>query len=653
MGKKNTNPELVVAADIPLKPEQQAVQPIEPAMIQSVIGTEQVKIAQELLEEYKKGKANLEDRIVENEQWYKMRHWEQIRGKQGNTSTASDPEPASAWLFNSIANKHADAMDNFPEPNVLPREGSDKQDAEILSSILPVILERNEFEQTYSDAWWYKLKTGTAVYGVFWNNKLENGLGDIDIKQIDILNIFWEPGIKDIQKSPNVFVVNLVDTELLKQEYPQLANLAESGPAIDLTQYKYDDTVDTSKKSAVIDWYYKQTVEIDGINKDILHYCKFCNGVVLFATENPPLDGQQDFRLTGWYDHGMYPFEFDTLFVEEGTPCGFGYIDIMKDTQMYIDKLNQIVIKHAYDAQNNRFFSRDDVGINEGELLDPTKKVVHFTGQINDTNFRQFNINPIDGFIINHLNSKIDELKETSGNRDFSQGSTTSGVTAASAIAALQEAGSKLSRDMIKSSYRTFSRLNYLCIELIRQFYTEPRMFRVVLPNGQTDFMPYQNNNIAQQEQNVLGLGTMERKPIFDIRVTSQKSSPFSKVAQNELAKELYGAGFFNPQLTDQAAVALEMMDFEGKDMVMQKVTQNGTLMQLLQQLLPIAAMVDAQNGTNMTAVIAQKLGMPMPAQQNSSGVVDTNALGKAVQVSNANSSTKAHEKATNVASPK
>ena len=111
------------------------------------------------------------------------------------------PEPASGWLFNSVANKHADAMDNYPEPAVLPREEQDKADAEQLSKILPVILEYNDFEDTYSDSWWYKLKSGTAVYGVLWNPEKENGLGDIDVKKIDILNCFWEPGVQDIQDS--------------------------------------------------------------------------------------------------------------------------------------------------------------------------------------------------------------------------------------------------------------------------------------------------------------------------------------------------------------------------------------------------------------------------------------------------------------------
>lgn len=61
---------------------------------------------------------------------------------------------------------------------------------------------------------------GTAVYGVFWDSRKDNGLGDIEIRNIDLLNLFWEPGITDIQKSRNLFIVDLVDNGLLDSRVP-------------------------------------------------------------------------------------------------------------------------------------------------------------------------------------------------------------------------------------------------------------------------------------------------------------------------------------------------------------------------------------------------------------------------------------------------
>ena len=125
------------------------------------IGEEQVKAASQILQKYKQGKANLEQRIVDNEQWYKLRHWECMREKK-----TRQVQPTSAWLVNCILNKHADAMDNFPGPVVLPREQTDTAEAEMLSSIIPVILDQNEFEETYDNVQDYKLKQGTGVYSI-------------------------------------------------------------------------------------------------------------------------------------------------------------------------------------------------------------------------------------------------------------------------------------------------------------------------------------------------------------------------------------------------------------------------------------------------------------------------------------------------------
>lgn len=570
------------------------------------VGKEEVAKAEEILKKYKAGKANLEARIIDNEQWFKIRHWEQI----GGSKNPGDPEPASAWLLNCILNKHADAMDNYPEPNVLPREEGDKGDAELLSNVLPVVLEQCDFEQTYSDMWWYKLKAGTGVLGVFWSPRKNNGLGDIDIRSLDMLNLFWEPGITDIQKSRNIFHVDLVDREILEMKYPFLKGLLSS-PTMDIGKYVYDDTVDTTDKAVVVDWYYKSNVD----GKDVVHICKFCNGEVLYASEN------DENMVNGFYDHGKYPFVFDTLFPVAGTPAGFGYIDVCKSPQMYIDKLDQVIIKHAVMGARPRFFLRGDGAINENEYSDWTKDFIHYQGSSDPRE----SIIPVempdlsDAYLTARA-LKVDELKETSGNRDFSQGGTSSGVTAASAIAALQEAGSKLSRDMIKSSYRSFAEVCYLALELMRQFYREDRWFRVVGKQGEMRFMQFNGAQIAAQPQGQdFGIDMGMRVPVFDIKITSQKSSPFSTVVQNERAKELYGMGFFRPDLADQSLVALEMMDFEGIEAVREKVALNGTLLQQVQMLqgemMKMATIIDSLQGTTITQNMAQAF-----AQQGNAG---------------------------------
>lgn len=589
--------------------------------IKVVIGKDQVNKFNSTLDKYKQGKKNLEEKIIDNEQWYKLRHWESMR-----KSETQEIEPSSAWLVNCILNKHADAMDNFPLPNILPREEGDKAEAEMLSSIIPVILEHNDFEETYSDVSNYKLKTGAGCYGVFWDSSKLNGLGDISIQKIDLLNLFWEPGITDIQKSRYVYHVEIQDNEFLENKYPQTRGRlgSETGK---IAKYHHDDTIDTTNKSEVVDVYYKKLVN----GKTILHYCKYVNDIVLFATEN-----EEKYTKRGLYDHGLYPFVIDTLFKLEGTIAGFGYIDLGKDSQTYIDRGNQAIMMNFHANARPRHFIRKDGSINEAEYLDQNNPLVHVDGNLGQDSLLPIQANPLNSVYVQILNNKIDELKETTGNRDISSGGTTSGVTAASAIAAMQEAGSKLSRNNNKASYRAFRKVINLVIELIRQFYELPRCFRIMGSNGTERYVSYTNAGIQPQTQgNVMGVDMGYRLPAFDIEVTAQKQSPYSKMSQNELALQFYNAGFFNPQMSDQALACLDMMDFDRKHFIMQKIAQNGTMFQQIQmmqaQMLQMAQIIDQQNGTNMTQQLTQGFGMTETTAttgEASTNIENTEALG-------------------------
>lgn len=506
------------------------------------VTAETVREAYETLRKYKEGKVSVENRIIENEQWWKMR-------QNGGGDTAP-----SGWLFNSIVNKHADAMDNLPEVCCLPRERGDTDSARLMSQVLPVVLEENSFENTYSECWYDKLKSGTACYGVFWNTALDRGAGNVDIRRVDILNLFWEPGISDIQSSKNIFHVELCDNELLRMKYPALSESLGAQP-FDTSKYIYDDAVDTSDKSAVVDWYYKKYSD----RREVLHFCKFCNGVLLYASENDPV-----YEKRGFYDHGKYPFLFDKLYSVQGSPCGFGVIDMMKGTQAQIDALGTAIMNNARMAANRRFFVRADGSINEKEFADWRQPFVHYQGSGDpNSSIMPIEMPLLSGVYVSILNNKIEELKETSGNRDFSQGIAGKGVTAAAAIEALQEAGSKTSRDMIYASYRVFEGICSLVIKLIKQFYTVPRCFRIAGENGALSFIYCGSDDLLRKNGG---------EPVFDIKVKAGKKSAFSRASINELACQLYNMGIFSPEFSQQAQLCLSMMDFEGKDDILNKI---------------------------------------------------------------------------------
>ncbi len=560
------------------------------------IGAEQVRQAAEVLRKYRLGKQNLDRRIIDNEQFWKLRHWEQME-KSGEGGNPQDVRPASGWLVNCILSKHADAMDSYPEPTVLPREPGDRKEAEVLSRVLPVILKNNKFKRAYSQAWWNKLKSGCAVYGVFWDGGKLHGLGDIDIRSMDVLNLFWEPGVQDIQESEHFFSTELTPNRRLEEQYPELAGkLGRSGGQV--SRYLYDDQVDTSEQSLVVDWYY-HTVE-QGCR--VLQYCKFVGENVLYATENDP-----EMAGKGWYDHGQYPFVFDVLFPEEGTPCGYGYVDLCKSAQKQIDLMNQAILKNTLASATPRFFIRSDGAVNENEYADWTRPFVHTNGNLGADSIAPIRVPTLDSVYVAVLQNKIAEMKETAGNRDVMSGGTAGGVTAATAIAALQEAGGKLSRNMIDDGYEAFAQVLTLCIELVRQFYDMPRQFRLLGKKG-VEFASFDNRSLRPRALLTGGY----RVPEFDLEVSAQNETPYKTMEYNQLALQLFQMGFFRSDMAEQALRCLELMEFKNKDALTEVIRegQKETKQKawLTEALRRTVAMLDKVQGSHLSEALEREL---------------------------------------------
>lgn len=562
------------------------------------IGPEQVRRLTETLQRYKAGKAATERRILSSEQWWKLRNsWEE---RDKTTMAAPGFKSRSGWLHNVITSKHADAMESYPEPNILPREEGDRQEARMLSAIVPCVLEQNEFERTYSDAMWQKCKTGTGVYKAVWDPGKLNGLGDIAITRVNLLNLYWEPGLEDIQRSRYFFHTEMADRDLLQEQYPELEDTLK-GQNILSTRFLYDDTVSTDGKVTVVECYYHKLVA----GKKTLQYVRYVGDQVLYATENDP-----ELRERGLYDHGMYPYVFDALYPIEGSPCGYGYVDLCRNPQTEIDLLRTAIVKNAMAGATPRYFVRSDGGINEQELLDISKPLVHISGNLGEDSIRAMEYTALQGNYISVLQETVQELRETSGNTETATGSAPGGgITAASAIAALQEASGKGSRDATLASYRAYTGIVGLVIELIRQFYDMPRQFRILGEQGGEEYVTYTNAGLKPQPQGMaFGEDMGFRLPVFDIKVSAQKKSAYTKMSQNELALQFYQLGFFSPDAVDQTMMCLEMMDFDGKDGIMQRVAQQGTLRDKLGQYMQLALTLAAKAAPEMVQGLSQDI---------------------------------------------
>jgi hypothetical protein len=266
---------------------------------------------------------------------------------------------------------------------------------------------------------------------------------------------------------------------------------------------------------------------------------------------------------------------------------------------------------NAKHCSRPRYFVKSNGSINTEQFSDPSVDLITCEGNdLGMDSIRRVEVPVMPSYVIDALDRKVDELKETSGNRDWSQGGTASGVTAASAIAALQEAGSKLSRDMIQDSYTSFEIVIDMVIELIRQFYDDERTFRITGSAGTEGFVSYSNQNLKLQPQIIQGQ-EFYRKPVFDLEISASKASIFSRVAHNEFAKEIFAMGLFNPSIADQAMVVLDMMQFEGKEAILGKVAKNAMMPKMLQDIMALgAALEKLTQRTDILPALIERYGL-------------------------------------------
>lgn len=563
------------------------------------IGEEEIAKAKSLMKEYFNDKRLFDERFSENFDTYNLLYNENNGAPQYEKDSDGElrkrliKRRIGGQTLNVILNKHADAMDNYPEPLFLPRSADDEETAQALSSVVPCVLDRSRYQRTYSDCWTDKLVGGACCVCVVWDGSAENGLGDIAIKRVNMLNIAWAPYVEDIQDSPNFFCVAYDDIERIKEAYPKLKEVSVED--LGLSEFKtYDAESETKNKAALVDWYYKK----DGL----VHLCKFVGNQIIFASENEPED-----YPNGFYEHGKYPFVVGALFPLRKTPVGFSFIDICRAPQENLDNVKSDILKNIkVNSQTRNLVSRSAM-VNVNDLSDINKEFVEADGLDLSRIMYPIETKDIAPGALSMYQALVEEIKTTTGTNDASNGASAAGVTSGSAIAALQEAGGKISRDVNKGGFREFEEICIMIVELMRQFYKTERWFRVIGEDKKPEYMQFSNEGLMPQTVTVDEVDEpFERLPVFDIVVKAQRSNPFTTAANNQMMIDMFNMGAFAPENADAALVMLECMSFEGKDKVVEMIKQNSQTMQAMQQMAGQLQMSDA--------MLAEQAAQSVPA---------------------------------------
>lgn len=497
---------------------------------------ELIEKAYDLFDEFYSGTLEFRRKCIDNEEFYRANHWANIPSKPG------EPQPVTPVLFSTIESLLSDVMDSYPEPVILGQEEGDDKVADDVNDIINYILKRRRYKSTFRNKCRQALKKGVSVQEVYWDKELYNGLGDVNIREWDILNFLWDPKSETLQDGRAVFKFGFYTKEYIKNHYPFAVDSLKPDT---YTRLSYLGDTASDDDVMIMDYWYK---EYDDEGRAHVHMAKMAGHVML-----------EDSRETSGYGmqiNGKYPFVMESPYPLEGQPVGLGVIDVFKNLQIYADKLDQIILKNALMSSKVKLLVNRNSDVDENALSDWSKEIIK-ANRIDDGAIRWFQPAALSPYVLTHYNSKLEAIKEESGQSQFTRGEAGKGITAASAILALQEAGSKRSRTLIDQLYEGFEDLVSLMIDLICENYTEERQFRILGEKGSRTI--YLKNTDLKK-----GSKDIDRFIEFDINIAVQKQTPYKTLYQNELALELLKAGVV---VADEA---LSMMTFTGKEALLE-----------------------------------------------------------------------------------
>jgi hypothetical protein len=249
--------------------------------------------------------------------------------------------------------------------------------------------------------------------------------------------------------------------------------------------------------------------------------------------------------------------------------------------QRYADKLDQIVLKNALMASHNKLLVTEASGFDTEDLRDWSKEV-HRGESLNGVTW--FSTPPLPAYIIGYIDKIREGIKQESGANDFSRGMVTGGVTAATAISAMQEMSNKRARMIARMLHESFRDAVRFEIEVEREFNFFTRKVNVTI-DGEQKESTFESAMLVKRAPGNAML------PIeFYISVKAQQETKYSAMSQNELSLRMLQSGIMTP------AQAVELMVFEGKDQLLKQLKEQAQEAKAAQQLSPQQAGAAGRN---------------------------------------------------------
>lgn len=356
--------------------------------------------------------------------------------RQGIKQDADDPNSCTNVIHPIVESQIADLVDKPYNVVATPQEFSDHLYSEQVQHMMQFILDRNKFTTKLNAAEHDRIELGTCIYKVFFDEDALDGKGLPTLEPIGPANFFNDPKVPSphlLQESE--FAIHAVPRPLswFRRQFPKLGKyvnrevtvpydpLIYSGENVDAVQ------TSTSERALCIECYLKD-------EEGELYCVTVANHLLLEDTR----DSKQRVQR-----RNKFPFVVIPCYLNRGMIWGQGDVELLIPTQDLINDLdNQLRI-------NMRLMGNPQivVGNGAGKGFDFRKWTATPGLRIpmRDHNaFRVVEARNVSSDVPVRREKAFEEADKIAGRPDVNRGEGPGkGITAASAIMALQQAGQK------------------------------------------------------------------------------------------------------------------------------------------------------------------------------------------------------------------
>lgn len=526
--------------------------------------------------------------------WINFYHF--FRGKQWDKMRPSyRHSEVINMVFQNIQSMMPLLTDSSPKIEFLPQEPSDRPIADIMNAVA-------EFDWT-SGKWGHQEAEvildghiyGTGHSSMRYNPETQR----IEYQSEETVYCYPDPEARDVNTDCDYFFkVTPKDIEKVRAAYPEFAKFIKSdlddllnGSKNDLKPLKFKSPQDThtiqegpsmqdaatkTKCLEIEAHIYDKGIYTEQKGDVVEHKLKYPKGrcikiasdVVLKDDHNP-------------YDHGEIPYQRFVNYILPREYWGMSEVEQLKGPQKIFNKLVSFALDVLTLCGAPVWIVDTTSGIDTDNLVTrPGMTIEKEPG----SEVRMEAGVQLQPWVMQLTDRMKDWFDQVGGSQDVTRGANPSGVTAASAITALQEAAQTRIRQKAKNLEAYLQDVGRQYKSLVLQFYTAPRLYRLTNNQGVNQYfkMHIEHADDGQGNQKKYfniehidpmtglsgGLNKYQLSADLDVVATMGSSLPFNKENKRRELLEYFDRGIVD------AEEVLKGVDYPNREAVLQRVKE-------------------------------------------------------------------------------